>query len=424
MNITVEKLPKAEVKMIVELTETEMEKYYLQALEAISKQVNFPGFRPGNVPTNIVEEKVDKSAIMARAIDLALPPTYSEAVKKENIQAIGRPKVNITQDVPFTYEAIIPVYPEVSVKGYENIKIEPQPVKVEEKDIEEEVKRFQTHHAKYTEYEGPAKIGDKVEIDFEGFDEGRAQLEGTLSKNHPLTIGDKSLIPGFEENLVGMKKDEEKSFDVTFPADYHHKPFQSKKVTFKVTMRKIQNAELPELNAEFIKMLTGQEKSIEDFKKEIEQILIDHRTNQEKTRVEAEVFQKILEVTEVDLAPSLVDEEVEVLIDEMKHDMEEKGLTLEKYFEATGQTLEKIKEDRRKDAEQRLKVRFGLQELFKQEKVEVSAQDVEAEIESRLLTSPTEMHEDLRKQYRDNQELKLRIENQLRMTKLFEKFKK
>jgi len=418
MNITVEKLPKSEIKMTVELSELTMQKYHQQAVAALSKQVNVPGFRPGKVPAEVVEQKLNPQMVLAQAVDLALPPTYTEAVKKENIVPIARPRISILQENPLKYEAVIATYPEVKVDGYDKIKVEKKDGKVTPEDIEGLITSLQKQNAVAKDVDRAAQMGDRVEIDFEGFDEGGAPLDGTISKNHPLVIGDKSLIPGFEEELVGMTKDQEKEFMITFPADYHHTPFQSKKVKFKVAMRRIEEMTLPTVNEEFVKTVMGEAKSVEDFRKDVEKEMAENKKFEAKNATEGEILQKVLEITKVELPPTVVDQEMEYMIEEMAMDMESKGFTLDKYLEATKKTIDELKETKRKEAESRLTLRFGLQEIFKQAKIEVSEEELNNELAKEMMNHAHHPgHED----HGTDKEFLARLENRIKMDKLFDR---
>jgi trigger factor len=376
MKITVDKPKNSEVKMTVELTELEMETYYQKALQKLSTQVNIKGFRPGKVPLNIVEQQLEKDYILAQAIDLAIPPTYVEAVKEQKIEPIARPQVTVTAQSPLTYEALIPLYPEVSLNDYKKISVKPQKVEVDAKTVEEEIKRFQKVHAKFQDVDRPAKLTDRVEIDFDGFDEGGVPLEGTTSKNHPIVLGDQTFIPGFEEQVVGMTKDQTKEFDITFPKDYFHKAFQNKKVKFKVTARRIEETQMPELNAEFAKILTGKEMTEAELRQEIEKNLLKTKQAEEQSRLENEVLEEILKKTKVEIPHVLIEEEVHHMIDEQKKNIESRGMKFDDYLQAIQKTHDDLHKEHEPEAKKRLTLRFGVQEIFKLEKIEVSDEEL------------------------------------------------
>lgn len=419
MNITSENLKKSEVKLTVELSELEMEGYYQKALDKLAKQINVKGFRQGHVPREVAEKELNKEFITAHAVDMAIPPSYVEAIKEKKLEPIARPKVNVTSTSPLKFEAIVPLYPEVKLKDYKKITLERQKVELKEEEMSAEMSRLQGFHAHYHDADRPAQVGDRVEVDFQGFDEGGAQLDGTTSKNHPIVIGDKMFVPGFEENLIGMVKDQEKDFKVTFPADYFHTPFQNKVVVFKVKVNRIEERHLPELNAELIKKISGKDMTLDEFKKELRENLLKGREQEEKTRLENSLLEQIEARTEVELAEALVDDEIDFMMEEQKQQIAERGLKWEDYLKAVNKTEHDWHKEKHPEAEKRLKLRFGVQELFKLEKIEVTDEELNKSFEEELKVLAS-------MSYQPNQEeqdmFKNRLRSKLKMEKLIGAF--
>lgn len=419
MNITSEKLKKSEIKLKVELSELEMENYRLKALEKLSAKVEIKGFRPGKVPKDVAEQSLDKNFVLAQTVDLAIAPTYLEAIKQEKIEPIARPKVTVTSQMPLVFEAIIPIYPEVSVKDYKKIKLEKKPVEITEQTISDEIKRFQSQHATYADVDRAAQMGDRVEIDFQGFDEGGAPLDGTTSKNHPLVLGDDAFVPGFEEQLIGQKIAEEREIKVTFPHDYFHKPFQAKVVKFKVKLNRLEQRNLPALDADLIKKVTDKEMSEADFRTELKTKLLQSKEQDEKNRLESSVLEAIQSKSEVDLSDILVEEEIHYMIEEQKHELENRGIKWDQYMEATGKTHEDLHKEKHQEAENRLKLRFGVQELFKAEKIEVSDAEVSAAFDDEMKILATMNYQP---KIEEQEMFKTRLLNKLKMEKLITLF--
>lgn len=422
MQIEVKQQPKSETKLIIELSAEETAKYLEESSKQISGMVKIPGFRPGHVPLEVLKKHVSDEAIEDHMLDLAIPKSYGDAILKENVQAVSRPKVNILQKNPLKYEAVVAIYPKVEISGYENVDIKKKEVKIEDKDVEDVLKDIQKRRATYTEVDRGALNGDKMELDFEGYDEGGALLDSTKSKNHPVILGEGTLVPGFEEQLVGMKKGDEKKFPLTFPKDYFHKPFQNKKVEFKVLVNKVEQVEIPELTPEFLKQLAGTDVTLEEVKGNIRMNLEHEKTHEEKDRRENEFLEEIIKLTKVEIPETLVDEELDGMIEEFKNELESRGLTLEKYLETTKKEIKDMKTDRRKEAEKRLTLRFGLQKIFEQEKIEVGEDDIKAEIEKIKSYYPEGEREKIDREYKEGSYLVKRLENKLKIDKLFEKY--
>jgi len=424
MKVTVEKLPKSQVKVTVELTEELQKKYYGKAAEEISRMVKVPGVRPGHVPAEILKKHVREGAIESHMLDTALPVTYAEAVKKEKLQVITRPKVKILQDNPLKYEAVVAVYPDVEISGYDKFEVPNEEVKVEDKDIEDVLKDIQRRHATYSKVDREAKKGDRVEIDFEGFDEGGATLENTTSKHHPVIIGDGTMIADFEKELEGVKNGEDKEFIVTFPKEYFHKPFQNKKVKFKIHVHQVDEIKMPEYDAEFIKTIVGEEKTLDEVKQNIRENLLHEREHGAKVKREDRFLEKLAEKVNVEIPDMLLEEEIDSMMEEFKNEMENRGINFQTYLETTKKEIADLRADRKKEAENRLKLRFALQKIFEVEKIEATEDEMKHEIEHIKELYPAKEAEKVDKEYAEGGYLRTRLENKLRMDKLFERFLK
>jgi len=423
MKITVQNLPKSEVKLTIEIPQERLEKFMQKAAEQISMHFKIPGFRPGHVPLDVLKQHVNEEGIENHMLDIALPETYTEAVLKEKLQVVSKPKIEVKSKNPLVYEATVAVYPKVEVTGYEKISIKKEEPKVEEKDLQEVLDGVLKRHITWKEVEQEAKKGNRVEIDFQGFDDGGAPLDNTSSKNHPVVIGDNTLVPGFEDELVGMKKGETKKFKVTFPKEYFHKPFQGKKVEFKVTLNMVEEGTKPEWTPEFIKQVSGQEVSFEQLKKDVTHNLMHDKEEAEKVRRENAFLDKIIEHTKLDIPEALIEEEIDMMMEEFKNELETQvGVTLDQYLEQNKKELKDLRKERRPEAEKRLTLRFGLQKLFELEKITVTKDELDKEMEHIVGLYPAKEQYKVRKEYKEGSYLLRRLENKMKMDKLFERF--
>lgn len=422
MQITVEKLPHSEVKVVVQLTAEETQKFLERAAVEVSKAVDVPGFRKGTAPLHVLKKHVREGAIEAHMIDIAIPDTYTKAVLQEKLHVLSRPQVKIIADDPLHYEAVVAVYPEVKVSGYEKISIKPEKITVEDKEIDEFLLNFQKQYATYKEVDRPAQKGDRMEIDFEGFDEGGASLERASSKNHPFVLGEGTLLPDFENAMYGLKQGDEKTFTMPFPEDYHYEPFRNKKVTFKVKVHFVQEIVLPELTPEFLKEKLQADLTLEQIRKNLYSSFERDKKQKERERHENELLEKITESTEVDLSPQLVEEEINDMVEDFKQDLQERSIDLDRYLEINKMELKDLREKYRKQAEQRLTLRFGLFKVYEQENIEASDAEVEQEIEARLARYPESEKEKARSMYSEEGSGRYRIQNTIKLTKLFDKY--
>jgi len=412
MKHSIKELKNSELEISVELSKEYLAKFAEQALKELGKEIKVKGFRPGHVPTEILKKQIGEEAIKYKTQDKALQKSYTEIVINEKLQVISRPKIKIEDEKEaLKYTATVAIYPKVEVKDYKSIKVKKPEVKVPKKEIDEAIEDMKKYITTYKEVDRAAKNGDKIEIDFEGFDKDGKTIAGTKSSKHPMVLGDKTFIPGFEEELIGMKKDEEKEFDITFPKDYHQKDFQSKKVKFKVKVQKLEEAEIPKLNEELVEKLTGKKDSVENFKKEIEENLKIRKEREAKQKQENEYLEELLKRTKIELPEVLITEELHYIIQEVKSDIERKGMKFEQFIEQSKTTIEKLKEKYRPEAEKRVKLRIALQHIIKEEGIEPDPKEFEKELKAMKTAHPKS----------NENELKAVTQNRLALRDFFKK---
>ena len=382
--------------------------------------MHLKGFRPGHIPQAVLEQNVDKKHIDEHAKELAMQRTYADIVVKENIQVISRPKITVEKEEPFIYVAQVAVMPEVEVKDHKSIKVTKKEPKVTEKDVEEVLNDLKKYSTTYKDVDRTAKKGDRVEIDFEGFNEEGKSVPNTKSQNHPVIIGENSLIPGFEDQLIGLKKDEKKEFEITFPKDYGKKDFQNKKLKFKVEVKRVEEAMPPELNEEFVEKMTGKKQSVEDLKKDIEKNIHAKKTQEAKQESENEYIEELLKKTKVEIPDSLIDEESHYILHEMEEEIAGKGLEFDKFLAQSKMTEEDLIKKYRPEAEKRIKIRLALQHIIKEEKIDISEEEINAEFEKIKSFYPEKEQSKIEEDYKKG-ELKPQIKNRLTLRKFFSK---
>ena len=259
-------LSKTEKELTATIPEEYIEKAKKQTLEQLRKEANIKGFRPGKAPDDMLEKHYGAEFIEMRSLDYALQLTYSEIINKEDVRACARPEVKIDEKDMKKFVAKIPVLPEVKI-DYKSITVKADSTDLDPKELETIKNDLLRYGRTYKDVERAAKLEDRAELEFEGFDEDGTAVPNTKSSNHPVILGEGSLIPGFEENVVGMKVGEEKDFEITFPADYHEKSFQNRKMKFHIKLQRLEEGADPELNKDLIKRLTGRDQEPEEFLK-------------------------------------------------------------------------------------------------------------------------------------------------------------
>ncbi|MEK7528768.1 MAG: trigger factor [Patescibacteria group bacterium] len=422
MKVEVKKLPKSEVSLTIEVDEDSLAKYRTKAAEELSKSMQVPGFRAGHAPAYVVEGEIGKERFLQAVLQVALPRSYTRAVKDEKILVITRPNITIISESPLKYEARVAVMPEVSIPGYEKPSLKKSEIKIVDGEVDEVLKEMQKARASYKKKETQAEKGDRVEVDFEGFDEKGVSLENTKSKNHPLVIGENTLIPGFEEQLVGMKTGDKKEFTVTFPKDYHHKPFQNKPVVFHVTINNIEEVNLPHIDEAFVEMVLGEKKSLDEFKGLLRKDIETQKHSENRKKQEDELIAYWIKKAKVEIPPLLLEEEVEHLMEQMKGEMEKKGVPWAQFEEHLKNEKRDLKKEQEEEAQKRIMVRFVIKYVVEKEKLEVSEADVDAEVEKLLQRYPAEYTKQVTERFVKGGTAYLNLKNQILLERLFEKF--
>ena len=384
MNCKVEKTENAnEVKLEItveaEKFENAMKKVYFQN----AKYINIPGFRKGKAPMNIVEKYYGAQIFYEDAFNDVATQSYGEALDENNIDAVSRPVVDIVQmekgkDLIFT--AVVQVKPEVELGKYKGISLKKVEYKVEDKDVEKELKQMQDRNSRLvTVDDRPLENGDIATIDFEGFVDGVA-FEGGKAEGHELEIGSGAFIPGFEEQLVGMKIDEKREIKVIFPKEYFSKDLAGKDAIFKVKLHEIKKKELPELDDEFAKDVSEFD-TLDELKASIKERL--EKDNEQKAKYETEdaAIKAVCEEAKVDIPSGMIEMEVEHMMQDFNQRLSYQGLNMEQYLKMIGKTEDEIKKEYEPQAKDSIKSRLTLEAIKKAEKIEASDEEINEKLE-------------------------------------------
>lgn len=355
-----------------------------EAFKKVVKQVNIPGFRKGRVPRPIFEQRFGVEALYQDAIDIVLPDAYAKAVEETGIEPVAAPEVNVEtigKGEGVTFKVSVVVKPEVKLGQYKGLEVEKVDTEVTDEDVQKELETLQKRHAELVVKEDtPAENGDTVIIDFEGFVNGEA-FEGGKAENHSLEIGSGSFIPGFEEQLVGVKAGEEREINVTFPEEYHAEELAGKEATFKVKVHEVKGLVLPELDDDFAVDVDDEVETLDALKEKIKNRLKSEREHEAKHKVENEVLEKAALNAEMDIPEEMIDNEIDRMVKEFDQRLQAQGLNLELYKQFSGQTEEALREQMREDAEKRVRVSLTLEAIVKAENIEVTDEEVNAELE-------------------------------------------
>ncbi|NOQ67910.1 trigger factor [Patescibacteria group bacterium] len=390
MKTEIKNLPKSQKEITVEIPIEEMEKYTDQALDKMSKNIKIDGFRDGKVPRDVAQKQLGEPVIFEEATHIAIESSYLKIIKENKLEPIGQPKADVTKAAlgnSFEYKITITIMPEVSLGDYKKVSGKIEEIKIENDKVEKELKAIQKKKANYITKDEPAKKGDRLEIDFESR-VGGVKIEGGESKNHPLIIGQGMFIPGFEDNLVGMKKDDIKEFSLVFPKDY--KPeLAGKNVDFKVEVKIVQKVELPEINNEFAKGL-GKFENLDNLKESIREGITAEEENKAKEDFKNKLIDQVSEKTTVEIPDILIDSEIENMMNEFKNNITQSGIEFEEYLKNVNTSIEKLKNEWRNMAEKRVKTGLVMREVSLKEKIEIGDDEIEQRVNDTLKHYPNE----------------------------------
>lgn len=383
MKAAVEKLENHQVVLEVEVEASRVEKALNQAYRRLVKEVNIPGFRKGKAPRFILEQYIGKEPILNEAAEIVIPPAYEEAVAEHQLEPIDRPEVEIVkveEGEPLVFKARVEVKPEVQLGPYTGLEVERPEVKVTEADIDAYLKRLQERYAELEVVEDePAAAGDIVTIDFKGTVDGQP-YPGMEGNNYPLELGSGTFIPGFEEQLVGSRGDEERIVTVTFPTDYHEQNLAGKEAVFQVTIRGIKRKKLAPIDDEFAKDVSECE-TLADLRQDIRRRLEDNQKQQIENAARQAVVAKAVDAATVDLPEVLVQRQLDSRIRELERNLQARKSTLEEFLSDTQKTMDDLRKESRPGAERDVKTELVLEAIAKAENIRPSQEEVDAEIE-------------------------------------------
>jgi len=379
MKVSKKDLKKGKYKLTITVEPEDLLNYNKSIYEKDAKDVKISGFRPGKAPRKLIEEAIGITKLLSESIDVAVQQEYYMAIQQEKMIPVGAPKVTISKypnwglelseiSSDLVFEAEVEVMPEVVLKDYSKVKIKKKETsEITKDDVEKILLHLRRQKANFLEIDRPAKTGDRAEISYQG-SINKVKKDSMAAKNQPIILGENTLIPGFEQEIIGLKKAEKKNFKITFPKDYHAKDFAGKKAEFEVELVDLKEVSLPDLNDEFAKNFGHQ--NISSLKVAIEKSLKDEVAEKARQEIEAEVIEKVLPYLSVEVPEGLIDQEVDRMIANMSQQIENRGMKMDKYLESIKKTLSEIRKEMRNGAEKNIKIGFLLGKVIEEEKID------------------------------------------------------
>ena len=384
MTATWEKKEGNEGVLTVTVPAEKVNKALDQAFKKVVKQINVPGFCKGKVPRPIFEQRFGVEALYQDAVDILLPEAYGEAIEETEINPVAQPEVNVTQiekGKDFIFEATVTVEPEVKLGDYKGLEIEKQETDLSDEELQESIDHSLSHLAEMVVKEdGAVENGDTVNIDFSGSVDGE-EFDGGQAEGYDLEIGSGSFIPGFEEQIEGMKTGDEKDVVVTFPEEYHAEELAGKEATFKAKVNEIKFKDVPELNDEIANELDSDAENVDEYKENLRKRLSEQKATEAENTEKEEAINKATENASIDIPEAMINTELDRMIQEFGQRIQQQGLDLQTYYQISGQNEEQLRDQMKDDAEQRVKTNLTLTAIADEENIEVSDEDIDKELE-------------------------------------------
>src|SRR3989344_2742131 len=376
MKADIKKIDSVQAEFTVELSRKDLESFVSKAEAELGRDLEVDGFRKGKIPKDLIKKYVDPKTILDTALQVALKDSLAKSIKDKDLDVLNVSDLKIKENTSdkLLYTVLLTQFPDIKIADL-NFKVKKREPQIEDKEINETLESIRSSRAKLITKDGLAQDGDRLEIDFEVKSDGQV-IEGGVSKNHPLILGKKTLIPGFEEQLIGMSLKGEKDFSITAPKDYFHKPVAGKKLDVHVVVQDIKKVEMPALDDEFIKGL-GKFTTKGELVANIKEGLIEEKKNKEKQRVRLEIVDRIINSSDIVAPKHMVDNQLENMIDNFDSDLHQNGMELGPYLAHLGKTRDDLKNDWKKEAERQVKTILVIHKIAREKSISAQPEEIE-----------------------------------------------
>lgn len=400
----IERLKKSRVSVTATFNEEEYASAEAEALKHLGQHVEVKGFRPGNAPADKIRERVGDDRVFEEAIRVLLKTHLQPMVDENGLKPIMPPKVEAVSRLPVTLKITFVEKPEVTVKKADKIKVEKKAHPVDQKDVQRVLDSVLQEHRLVQPVDRAAKEGDQVTVDFHATDDKGQEIPGMRAERYGIVIGKSNLLPGFEPELVGLKKGDRKEFTLTLPEKFQMEELRGKKADFHVTVHTVEEVTLPELTDAFAKEKLRQE-SAKAFTDMVEKSIRDQEEQFDRVRRERELLDMIRENTQADVAEELVEDEMRHLIAEWSEHLEAQKVSIEEALKREGKDAKGMEEEFRKRAEERWKLRLGIGKLIEERKTDVSEEDMQRTFDNFLLDMPADKQDAAKREWEKKGEL-------------------
>ncbi|MFC1910639.1 trigger factor [Chloroflexota bacterium] len=410
MKVTREKTEQNQAYLTVEMEPDELKESWEQAYKSLSRQVKVPGFRSGKAPRAILERHVGRDAMVDEAIKDAVPRAYEKAIAEQQIQPVAQPEIEITQTDPVIFKAIVPLPPTVELGDYKSVRLMPDAVEIKEEDIDSVLERLRHDHATWDPVERPAELMDMATIDIDSTIEEEPYIK-RIGMQYNLIQDASFPVPGFADQVKGMKAGEEKEFNLRFPADYTQKELANKEGSFKIKLTEIKQEKLPELNADFVKQVKADLETAEALREEIRKSLQQNAEDKAKIDFEEKVVDTVADQAILGFPPVFVDSEIDRIIRSQLRRWQLPDDKLADYLRMINKSYEEFREELKPMAVKNVSGTLVLDKIAEDEKIEATEADVDAEVEkmNAAITEDVEKYKQMLNSPGSRQSLKLMI---------------
>lgn len=380
MKHNLKKLNSNQIKLTVELNQGDIQKYVNRAEVMLGGGLKVDGFRKGKVPKDLLKQHLDQGKVKSLALEVAIQESLSYAVKDNSLEVLETSQLSVDKNEAdcLVYSVVLDLFPEVKLADLAKIKVKRESTTgISDKDVDNALDFIKNSRANFIDKDRDAEVenGDRVEVDFEVKKDGQI-IEGGVSKNHPLIIGGRNFIPGFEEQLIGMDKGQEKSFSLVAPVDYFHKEISGKKLDFRVKVNDIKKVVASEINDEFAKKV-GQFSNLKELRDSVREGLVQENKFKEDQKLRLEILGKIISNSEIEVPGNMVGKQLDIMVSDFDSNLHEKGLELGLYLAKIGKTEEELKNDWKKEAEKQVKISLVLRRVVRDANIKVSEDEID-----------------------------------------------
>lgn len=385
MKVSTNKISTTTYELVFSVSEEALKLSKEHALNKLSKNVKIQGFRNGKAPAHLIEKAIDPALLQNEFINEALNHSLSDALAQESLNPVIQPSVELLKFVPYSmveFKVIVKVLGPVKLPDFKKLGVIKNEVIITEEDVDKVIKNLQKHMAKKLDVDRAARDGDQIWIDFEGKDAKGELVNGASGKDYPLILGSDTFIPGFEKNLIGLKKEDEKTFTIKFPKDYAVSALKSKDVTFTCKINKVQEVQEPELNDDLAKQANPALSNVKELKEDIKKQLTIERTRQVEQEYENALILELSNKTSIEIPEELIEEQIELVKRDLVQNLVYRGITFKEYIESQGKTEDEyVESELEPEAKRRLVAGIALSHIADEEKISVSPEELELRLQ-------------------------------------------